>query len=302
MAAIPEEEIRKLPQEFQEMLTHVDPVTGRVGMTLAEACAHHRKHWNFPKDAGLQHEVGHLIAGLSGITPYQATWDVEIYNLAYESNIAPSFSSNRGFNIENLSRRSQGLAREHESYVNFERTLTWLEGRKTGESMEVLRRKRHYEDNAQDSYEASDADILAELGQKCGIAEIKRNPRIVNESRHKEWMITTADGETFSFNENDRKQDGLPKGSNGRDTFKPYAVPDMDTIRANLAKVQPAVLYVQGIMLSGSSGGREERLGAINIRDVFAAHLAAQGKIAPNAQVAVPADSVLLGGADKLQR
>ncbi|MCB1592367.1 MAG: hypothetical protein KDI90_07950 [Alphaproteobacteria bacterium] len=265
-------------------------------MTLAEAVHYHVKTvWAYQSVEGFDHEAGHVLLGLAfnappheGLegTPYQGSYDSEIYNFEIEKvllgtitgRIKESYADRQGFIMGVLEHYRRTAPQE-----NLSRTLGWLMAQETGKSYDALRQEAQYE------YE--EFQIQAE---EMGI-HVHRDP--VTQA----WSVTKPGlGEDFFYIGPDECI--LPDALEGGADFRRFERPRVQEIIEVYDRLLPALHLLQAKILaleperallqsSGIFGDEAERaMGEVKVRDIHQAILTRKATPDPEAEPdAVPA-------------
>lgn len=219
-----------LPQEFQEMLDREPP------MTIGEAIEHHREHWGFSTKLKFTHELTHLVLGMAGVKPYQATWDAEIYNVMLENclkiqkvhrDAASSFDTPS--KLQTCVNNVMANARVSLADVNLDRTLTWLEARQLEKPQEWVRKSRKYDDIE---------DISPDDYARYGIKEL-------DTLYHGQWQILTTKGELFTFDKKDPDKCSLPSDLYPYGGFVPFSIPNPNVIQSTITALAPMMIFLE---------------------------------------------------------
>ncbi len=286
--------VRQILEEPEAALTggrdgELQTMLGR-DMTLREAVNHHVKTvWKYQSVEGFDHEAGHVLLGLAfnappheGLegTPYQGSYDSEIYNFEIEKvllgtitgKIKDSYVDRQGFIMGVLEQYRYTASQE-----NLNRTLGWLMSRETGKSYDELRREVNYEDE--------EFQIRAEA---MGIA-VDRNP--VTQA----WSVAKPGMEDdFFFIRPDECI--LPDALEGVTDFRRFERPQVREIVEVYDRLLPALHLLQAKVLElepdrqalqyvGKFGeAANHAMGQVKVRDLYQAIVARKAAPDPEAE------------------
>ncbi len=290
--------LRDLVQQFLEEPSS-DLTIGREGelktmldrdMTLAQSVNYHIKNvWGFKHVEGFDHEAGHVLLGLvfnapphEGLegTPYQGSYDSEIYNFEIEKillgtitgRIKEPYADRQAFIMGVLEHCRRTAPQE-----NLNRTLGWLMSQETGKSYDELRRNVNYDD-----------EELQSRAEDMGI-QIQHDP--VSQA----WTVTMPALEhDFFYIRADECL--LPDSLEGVTDFRRFERPHVKEIIEIYDRLLPTLHLLQGKVLAleperqalqyaGQFGDvANEAMGEVRIRDLYKAIIARNAAPDPEAE------------------
>ena len=235
-------------------------------MTLDEAAKFHLDVWGLPPDFQFEHDVSHLIMGLStgldgdGDYPYQGTYEAEIYTVANEMAFLDSGSGNSKTPEE---MRTDFLSRVQDNFdiygdeENLNRTLVW-----------ALKQKG-----------VSDADDLFEQNgfKSSALMALAAQHGIEAERRSGTWGVDIPDMDERFWFVDDRKN-YMPDDIEGVQNFVRFNRPSEDDVSAIYERMRPGLAalneriddYVERHgKTAGMSGRLRRELGQIKVRELY---------------------------------
>ncbi len=256
--------------------------------TLGEAYADHQAKWFGPQDEEVlkflgapNHDFAHVILALTGAKTYQADFGAEGHVTAIQAALSrpiggvevhesATLLTREGYTevVKNYAQVTSGLE-------NMIRTLSWIMGEKTGQTMDQVYKTYGY-----------DSGKLANAAHEQGInittnglsrSQIENLDQVVDLEAifkpEEAFVIETLDGRRYVYHLVDKAQTFLPSGSNGVERFNEFQVPSeediggvFDRVRPVLADLQRQIIDVSPTSVDGAT--LYDLLGAIPARDI----------------------------------
>lgn len=230
-------------------------------LTVREALTEHTQTW-FGQGASPDpfHDPVHVIAALAGAHPHQGSYEAEMHAVAIEQGLSPghqdnppSMSTPRVY-VDTVRSNADAFA----GHENMNRTLLWAMGAQNGQTSDDIYRGLHH-----------DNERLIAAAKEMGIESHSTN------EVHNEWTVKLPDGTAYAFSDENPQKTVLPTGSNGVETFTPFAVPPEEKIIPIFERVKPVLQDLQpqiDAVHDGSNKGptRLDMMGDIKVRAIDA--------------------------------
>ncbi|PZP55533.1 MAG: hypothetical protein DI586_06540 [Micavibrio aeruginosavorus] len=201
-------------------------------LTLRDASQSHVDLWFGQGSTAHPHDMIHVIYGmaidgLSGGHHYQGDGRAEAFVTAIQGALySPEaavtdpahLATEQGF-IDQVKER----ARMFEDGENLGNTLSWIMGKKTGQTIEAQRIASGFEPNN-----------VIEAAKKMGI-------QVTREWPSPDWKVETPEGKIYSYNAANPELSIFPNGSNGVENFERFAIPSDNEIRDVFNRVKPVI-------------------------------------------------------------
>lgn len=237
-------------------------------MTLAQAQAFHLKNWGLSAEFQIEHDVSHIIMGLSAKIhqdeieyPYQGTYEAEIYTVAAEMSV---LDSGIGMTRDPDDAKDTFTKRVHDNFdiygdeENLNRTVKWA-------------LQHHADINADNAIHDHGYKFAAlyEQAQQYGIHVSQENDK---------WIVEVPEGEDDRFWYIDEYENFLPDEIDTVQDFTRFSRPSDTEIEAMYERMRPGIEMVNQRVqdhvaehgkTAGVSSALRQELGAIKMRDLY---------------------------------
>ena len=240
-------------------------------LTLGQAYDAHQTRWFGPQDANLlealgarDHDAAHILLALTGTPSYQANLPAEAHVLTIQQALSrpilgvqiqdpATLITPRGY-ADAVKMYSEGYAGPE----NAIRTLTWIMGGQTQQSMDAVYRSHNY-----------DIEKLIEAAKQQGITIY------ISPFDPTTWSVETTDGTRYAYKAHDMTANLLPNGTNGIEAFREFTIPNNSEIFPIFKRLQPVLRDLQpqvhALSATSVSGATlQELLDDIPVGDIHA--------------------------------